>query len=130
TWTMDPMVARNARFNLHKLGAVADRFHRDYYGPMEDAFNRGERSDRIEIRWELRSEGTERAMRGEPRDPATIEAAVLVRVPEDYHELRDRDPDAARRWRDEVADALERAFGDGYVATGFLREGAYVLERA
>ncbi len=130
TWTMDPMVARNARFNLHKLGAVADRFHRDYYGPMEDAFNRGERSDRIEIRWELRSEGAERAMRGEPRDPATIEAAVLVRVPEDYHELRDRDADAARRWRDEVADALERAFGEGYVATGFLREGAYVLERA
>ena len=29
TWTMDPLVARNARFNLHRLGAVGDRFHRE-----------------------------------------------------------------------------------------------------
>jgi predicted GNAT superfamily acetyltransferase len=129
TWTMDPMVARNARFNLHKLGAVADRFHRDYYGPMDDAFNRGDRSDRLEIRWELHTDRVERAMAGEPPEPAAPPAG-LVRVPDDYHALRDRDPAAARRWRDEVADALEGAFAGGLRATGFLREGAYVLERA
>ena len=56
TWTMDPMVARNAWFNLHKLGAVGVAFHRDYYGPMDDTFNRGERSDRLEFRWDLRSD--------------------------------------------------------------------------
>jgi predicted GNAT superfamily acetyltransferase len=129
TWTMDPMVARNARFNLHKLGAVADRFHRDYYGPMDDAFNRGERSDRLEIRWELRSERVERAMAGSPPEPPG-QGVELVRVPEDYHGLRDRDPEAARRWREDVADALEKAFAEGRRATGFLRHGAYVLERA
>jgi predicted GNAT superfamily acetyltransferase len=128
TWTMDPMVARNARFNLHKLGAVADTLHRDYYGPMDDAFNRGERSDRLEIRWELRSDRVERAMAGRPDDPDP-EGRELVRVPEDYHALRDRDPDKARRWRDETSDALERAFAAGYRAVGFLRDGAYVLER-
>lgn len=129
TWTMDPMVARNARFNLHKLGAVGEAFHRDYYGPMEDAFNRGERSDRLEIRWELRSDRVEKAMAGAPIEPAA-QGAELVRVPEDYHALRERDPDGARRWRDRVADALESLFAGGYRATGFLREGAYVLERA
>ena len=27
-WTFDPLIARNGYFNLHKLGAVADRFDR------------------------------------------------------------------------------------------------------
>lgn len=130
TWTMDPMVARNARFNLHKLGAVGAAFHRDYYGPMEDAFNRGERSDRLEIRWDLRSERVSKALDGALTDPVVTEATSVVRVPEDYQGLRRRDEAEARLRRDQVADELEAAFGRGRVATGFLREGAYVLERA
>ena len=129
TWTMDPMVARNARFNLHKLGAVGAAFHRDYYGPMEDAFNRGERSDRLEIRWDLRSDRVAAAMAGAPEEPNAAGAAAVVRVPEDYHALRERDRAEAGRWRDRVANGLEAAFADGLVATGFLRDGAYVLER-
>src|SRR6186997_268982 len=31
-WTFDPLVARNAHFNLSKLGARCDRFHRNFYG--------------------------------------------------------------------------------------------------
>jgi predicted GNAT superfamily acetyltransferase len=129
TWTMDPMVARNARFNLHKLGAVGAAFHRDYYGPMEDAFNRGERSDRLEIRWDLRSERVAEAMDGTPVDPTVTDASTVVRVPQDYLALRERDESEARRRRDQVADELEAAFQGGLEATGFLRESAYVLER-
>jgi predicted GNAT superfamily acetyltransferase len=127
TWTMDPMVARNARFNLHKLGAVADALHRDYYGPMDDAFNRDDRSDRLEIRWELTTDRVDRAMAGEPMEPDTALAEV-VSVPEDYHALRVADPQAARRWRDQVADALEAAFARGARATGFVRGRGYVVE--
>lgn len=129
TWTMDPMVARNARFNLHKLGAVGAAFHRDFYGPMEDAFNRGERSDRLEIRWDLRSERVARAMGGTPAEPEVTEVSTVVQVPEDYHALRGTDAAEARRRRDQVADELEAAFRDGLEATGFLSESAYVLER-
>jgi predicted GNAT superfamily acetyltransferase len=129
TWTMDPMVARNARFNLHKLGAVGSAFHRDYYGPMEDALNRGERSDRLEIRWDLRSDRVAAAMQSRVPEPDVTETVTLVRVPEDYHALRERDEAEARRWRDRAADELEAALGAGFEATGFLREGAYVLER-
>jgi predicted GNAT superfamily acetyltransferase len=145
TWTMDPMVARNARFNLHKLGAIGSAFHRDYYGPMDDAFNRGDRSDRLEITWELRNERVERAMTGAVEEPDITEAMTLVgmggrawkregpllivQVPNVYHALRESDPDRARSWRDAVADAFEDLFAKGYLATGFASEGRYVLER-
>jgi predicted GNAT superfamily acetyltransferase len=145
TWTMDPMVARNARFNLHKLGAVGDRFHRDYYGPMDDAFNRGDRSDRLEIRWELRSDRVVRAMAGDPPEADLTGAKetvgvgggrstskgprLVIRVPDVYHAFRASDADAAQRWRDGVADAFEDAFGHGYRAVGFVRSMGYVLER-
>jgi predicted GNAT superfamily acetyltransferase len=145
TWTMDPMVARNARFNLHKLGAIGSAFHRDYYGPMDDAFNRGDRSDRLEIRWELRSERVERAMAGAAEEPDITEARVLVgpggrtweregkqlivQVPDVYHGLRESDPGRAHTWRDAVAGAFEDLFAKGYLAAGFAKPGRYVLER-
>src|SRR5437870_3211225 len=43
-WTFDPLQARNAHFNINKLGVVGDRFRRDFYGEMTDALNRGDRS--------------------------------------------------------------------------------------
>ena len=150
TWTFDPLVARNARFNLHKLGAVADRFLRDFYGPMDDAFNVGERTDRLEVRWELRSPRVEAAVAGRPPAEGEAEAAgrvlddrggqpirkeagdatrILIRVPSDYQTLRASDPDTARVWRDAAADALEDALDRGFRAVDFLRQGAYVLER-
>jgi predicted GNAT superfamily acetyltransferase len=145
TWTMDPMVARNARFNLHKLGAIGSAFHRDYYGPMDDAFNRGDRSDRLEITWELRSERVERAMTGAVEEPDLAKARtvvgmggrawkregplLIVQIPDVYHGLRGSDPDLARRWRDAVADAFEDLFAKGYRATGFAKHDRYVLEQ-
>ncbi|MDQ3990765.1 MAG: GNAT family N-acetyltransferase, partial [Actinomycetota bacterium] len=69
TWTFDPMIARNAYFNLSKLAAEAHAFHRDFYGPMEDVLNAGERSDRVEVRWDLRSPRVVDALAGRPPAP-------------------------------------------------------------
>lgn len=150
TWTFDPLVARNARFNLHKLGAVAVKFLRDFYGPMDDAFNVGERTDRLEVRWELRSPRVEAALAGRPPSesdaesdavvlderegqPVRIDAVEairqLIRVPSDFQSLRSSDPATAKAWRDAVGDALEEAMGKGFRAIDFLRRGLYVLER-
>jgi len=118
-WTFDPLVARNAYFNISRLGAAADRFHRDHYGRMDDLLNRGDRSDRLAARWDLQREPGPR--------PDPPEGAVVVEIPADYPELRERDPEGAARWRDVVAGRLEECFEAGLEATAFHREGAYVF---
>ena len=117
-WTFDPMVARNAWFNLGKLGAVADRFRRDFYGEMPDALNAGERSDRLVVRWDLEREP----------GPRPVEDAAVVRVPEEYGDLREHDARAAGAERDAVAGALEAHLAAGRVVVGFDRErSAYLV---
>jgi predicted GNAT superfamily acetyltransferase len=120
-WTFDPLVARNAWLNIGKLGAVVDRFERDYYGAMTDDLNAGERSDRFLVRWELERPPGPRAVPG---------AATEIPIPPDLYELRQRDPDGARRWRDEVAAAAEAAMGRGEVGLAFDRDrSAYLFAR-
>lgn len=52
-WTYDPLVARNAYFNLHRLGVRAVGYHQDFYGVMRDSINAGQRSDRMVVHWDL-----------------------------------------------------------------------------
>ena len=146
-WTFDPLQARNARFNLVKLGAVADRFHRHFYGDMGDELNRGDRSDRMEARWDLdRDPGTTTyvadvpwpVVSREPAEPGSRPSTVrpprgpvaVVEIPEDYPSMRERHPDLALEWREAVADALEACMAAGMVATGFLPRCAYVFSTA
>jgi len=120
-WTFDPLVARNAWLNIGKLGAVVDRFERDYYGEMTDDLNVGERSDRFMVRWQLEREPGPRTIAG----PTTE-----IAVPADLLELRERDPERARGWRDEVAEAAEAALARGEVGLAFDRErSAYLFAR-
>ena len=135
-WTFDPLVARNAYFNLHKLGAIADRFERDFYGEMGDEINRGDRTDRLTVRWDLarapgprpRGDGDREVVvigsggRPEaPRPGAPVSGPASIEIPPEYHELRSSDPALARLWRDAVADAIERCLAGNLVADGFDR---------
>ena len=60
-WTFDPLVRRNAYFNLTKLGAEASSYLVNFYGPMEDGINAGDDSDRILVTWNLQSAQAEAA---------------------------------------------------------------------
>ncbi|WP_345559913.1 GNAT family N-acetyltransferase [Nonomuraea rosea] len=53
TWTFDPLVRRNARFNLVRLGAMPEEYLEDFYGVMADAINEGDASDRLLAAWRL-----------------------------------------------------------------------------
>src|SRR6202011_5083860 len=66
TWTFDPLEARNAYINLHRLGCIARVYDRNHYGSMEDDLNRGLTSDRFEAEWWLRKPKLPAASAGEP----------------------------------------------------------------
>jgi predicted GNAT superfamily acetyltransferase len=142
-WTFDPLLSRNAHFNLTKLGATADRFLPNFYGEMTDALNRGERSDRLMVRWDLerepagiaRDSGFEVLGRsgedplapspGEVRSPEG--APALIRIPREYHDLRQRDRPLADAWRQATAAAFIACFDTGLIASGFTDDSTYVL---
>jgi predicted GNAT superfamily acetyltransferase len=142
-WTFDPLIARNAWFNLVKLGAIADRFLPNFYGEMSDTLNRGDRSDRLVVRWDLErmspgprpSHGVELLARADDERPissgtdAGVGEPALVSIPREYHELRRRDPDVARAWREATAAAFSRSFASGLVVSGFTEDSSYVLTR-
>ena len=51
TWTFDPLVRRNAWFNLGVLGAEVHEYLVDFYGPIADSINAGDESDRLLVAW-------------------------------------------------------------------------------
>ena len=53
TWTFDPLVARNAYFNVTKLGAQPTSYHRDFYGDIGDELGGADESDRVLMSWSL-----------------------------------------------------------------------------
>jgi predicted GNAT superfamily acetyltransferase len=143
SWTFDPLEARNAYINLHRLGCIARLYDRNHYGQMEDELNRGLPSDRFEAEWWLdRPKPTApvgepavmlRVADGEPVRVAVDLAtapAVLIAVPQDFQAVKTRSLELAQRWRLESRAALEAALTAGMIAVDFRREGAYVMARA
>ena len=148
TWTFDPLVRRNGRFNLVRLGAVATAFEPNLYGTVDDAINAGGETDRCWVRWEVQDQGPEpaeaRAARvdaagatvvldedddGAPRPRRLSGDRRLCRVPADIVVLRAERPAVARAWREAVREVLEPSMADGFVAVGMTDTGSYVLER-
>jgi predicted GNAT superfamily acetyltransferase len=152
TWTTDPLVRRNAYFNLHKLGASASAYLENFYGRMSDGINAGDESDRLLIDWRLEDARVTRAASGRSAEPDIAElessgavvllsadgdvndaaagaAVVLCSTPEDVVALRRSDPATAARWRMSLRATLGASLDDGYVVTGFTRSGWYVLSR-
>jgi predicted GNAT superfamily acetyltransferase len=155
TWTFDPLVARNAYFNVVKLGARLTRYYVDFYGPMTDGINDGDETDRCLVSWRLSDPATISAAAGQA-GPADIAAARgagavevlrvgparepvrtgrdgavrLVQLPGDIVAMRRDDPDRARAWRRSLREVLVAAFADGLEVVGASRDSWYVLAPA
>jgi predicted GNAT superfamily acetyltransferase len=53
---------------------------------------------------------------------------ALIRIPRDYHALRDRDRALADLWRQATSTAFAACFDAGMIATGFTMGSTYVLK--
>ncbi|MBA3652623.1 MAG: GNAT family N-acetyltransferase [Actinobacteria bacterium] len=150
-WTFDPLVRRNASFNLARLGAEVTAFHPNFYGHMEDTVNAGDESDRAVVEWALLSSAAVRAATrvAGPSNTADPTGDIVLRdrgdgrpevceghgrrlaawVPPDIVELRRVDSALALDWRRALRSTFGRAVEDGYVATNMTKTGWYELER-
>ncbi|WP_232680426.1 hypothetical protein [Nocardioides sp. R-C-SC26] len=147
-WTFDPLVRRNAWFNLGRLGADAVAYQPDFFGEMADEMNAGDRSDRWVLVWDLASASPRtdladpdrnatwrRAIEGPDGEVAVLESepdeggltTTWVRVPDDIVALRAaRDP-SVPIWRELTRAWLGGLMDEGHRVSGFTRGGWYRL---
>jgi predicted GNAT superfamily acetyltransferase len=128
-WTFDPLVARNAYFNIQKLAAVPVEYLTNFYGIMGDDINGVDETDRLLVRWDLlRDDVTEAALAGRAvRVDPHAAGCTRIAVPADIESLRHQDPDRAREWRTRVRTELGSALAHGGRIVGFDRAAGYIV---
>ncbi|MDJ0376394.1 hypothetical protein [Cryobacterium sp. PH31-L1] len=148
TWTFDPLVSRNARFNLTKLGAQVSEYAVDFYGPMQGEMNANDESDRLVAVWPLTSDESAACSDDRPiaverpdftpndvlkigpdGDPVLVAADgdLWCRVPADIVALRGQNPQLAAEWRRSIRSIFTDIFASGHIARGVSRDGWYRL---
>jgi predicted GNAT superfamily acetyltransferase len=121
-WTYDPLVRRNAWFNIAVLGAEVHEYLESFYGVMTDAINAGDESDRLLVAWNVAVDPDHGL-----RDGEGVEDALLLPTPADVVALRRTDPAAVERWRAESRAGWQAALAERRPVLGFTRDGDYVL---
>ncbi|GAA1055256.1 hypothetical protein GCM10017608_31050 [Agromyces luteolus] len=123
-WTYDPLIRRNARMNLVRLGAEVAAYRPDFYGDLRDAISGGDRSDRFEVRWRLTSPRVARALERMPQ-PAWRTQGGLPLVA-DFEAVRAADRETAAALRDASREAFA-ALADGRLRPELDAAGDYVF---
>lgn len=149
-WTFDPLQARNAHLNLHRLGSVAGTFLANVYGSMHGPLHRGTPTDRLIAEWWIdrphvvrRRDVAAPALVARSHEiraaPAAIgvrreggwdvcgevrtdldEPRVLVPIPARFNDMQAAATDVALAWRRATAEVFPAYFSRGYVAVDFF----------
>lgn len=136
-WTFEPVKARNAYFNLEKLGAIVSEYRENFYGidygtsPATDGEKIGLASDRLFAEWHLESDKVSALSRGERYENPNSPAAAIV-IMDDWNSLVAADPKAALAEQLRIRAEFQEAFGAGFIGRGFHRDSdrpAYLLYR-
>ncbi len=149
TWTFDPLLSRNAHFNLHKLGSISRQYIVDYYGADSPVALAGS-TDRWLVEWWVGSEHVSQRLGGMKSSAADYLAnaryihpleqdrtallehveILLIEIPYDYEQIVADNPAQAQRWRQHSRRLFQLCLQAGYVVVDYIREherGFYVL---
>ena len=129
-WTWEPMRARNAHFNLNRLGVIVEAYAENFYGTdyttdraEKSEIARGVDSDRLFASWHLGSDRVAALAQG--RQPRSLGSpAQTIAIPPDWMAMLSKDVGAAGRELQRVREEFTRAFAAGLVCAGFEREAA------
>jgi predicted GNAT superfamily acetyltransferase len=123
SWTFDPLVRRNAKLNITKLGVDISAYHPNFYGDMPDALNAGDESDRLMVSWHTdidAPKARELITNPEPND-------ILIEIPEDIVAIRSINQNKSMRWRKQVREQFMAAFEKNGKVIGFSANSEYVV---
>ena len=126
-WTFEPVKARNAYFNLEKLGAIVAEYQANFYGtdyataPEQSGRRIGLASDRLFAEWHLESEKVtalaERREFSEGREPT-----VKIEIMNDFLALVAQDAEAALSEQVRIRGEFQAALARGLTVRGFRRD--------
>jgi len=123
SWTFDPLVRRNAHFNLIVLGVKVVKYCQNYYGEINDLINAGDQTDRLVV---------ERQVGGLSVAPSGItcvakDGDLIIPTPLDIVGLRNTDRDTATRLRLEQRASFEAAFERSFLVHGLTDDGYFIM---
>jgi predicted GNAT superfamily acetyltransferase len=130
-WTFDPLEIKNAHLNIARLGAIARRYRRDFYGPSTSPLQGGLPTDRLVAEWWLSSQRVRRIV--DEDTPEAVEILSKIEVPAAVNDWK-RTP-GQRKLAENIQTsnrlALEAAFARGLAITGYERspegDGRFLL---
>ena len=123
SWTFDPLVRRNAKLNIIKLGVDISAYYPNFYGDMSDALNVGDESDRLMVSWSTDTnapKARELITNLEPGD-------ILIEIPEDIVAIRSKNQSESMKWRRQVREQFMAAFEKNGKVIGFSANNEYIL---
>jgi len=137
-WSFDPLMSKNAYFNLNRLGAEVVEYVPDMYGTTSSPLHLGMPTDRLIVSLRTDGRGERRSavlsadypvMSAFPRDhdrpmpsSATSTPAVLIEIPADILGVLSRSTSTAEQWRLAVRVHFQWALSNGYAVAGLLRD--------
>jgi predicted GNAT superfamily acetyltransferase len=123
SWTFDPLVRRNAKLNIVKLGVDISSYHPNFYGAMPDALNAGDESDRLIVSWSTEIDAPKaRELITNPKPDD-----ILIEIPEDIVAIRSKNQSESMKWRKLVREQFLAAFGKNGKVVGFSANNEYVV---
>ena len=128
-WTWDPLQARNAHFNLNRLGVTASSYAANFYGTdyatsplLTNVAPAGIDSDRLFAHWQLESPRVISLATGTPAPGENVgEPEATIDIPTDWTKLCRENPAQAKQEQSRVRAEFQQAFAAGLVAAGFER---------
>ncbi len=123
TWTFDPLVRRNAKLNIVKLGVDISAYYPNFYGAMPDALNAGDESDRLMVSWSTNIDAPKaRELITHPKPDD-----ILIEIPEDIVAIRSKNQSESMKWRRQVREQFLAAFEKNGKVIGFSANNEYVV---
>lgn len=124
-WTFQPVQARNAYFNLEKLGAIVRSYEPNFYGTdystsRDHSKQVGLDSDRLFAEWNLDDAKVKRLANGE-EFTETGSVVKAIEIPNDWNRLVEENPEKAVAEQTRIKEEFQQAFAGKLIGRGFER---------